>query len=86
MKLAACDNELDRLRTASERVAANLVELELGSSRQLLEASTLSGESLERTFAQAHHALYTAPTDLAAAAQLVRRYQERLNTAHEVLR
>ncbi len=42
------DNELNRLRAASERVATNLVELEIDSSRQLLEASTLTGPSLER--------------------------------------
>ncbi len=48
MKLGELDPELNRLRTASERVVANLVELEIDSSRQLLEASTLTGESLER--------------------------------------
>lgn len=42
------DRELERLREASERVAANLVELEIDSSRQLVEASTLTGESAER--------------------------------------
>ena len=36
---------------------------------------------LERIFAAAHQALYTAPSDLANAAQLVRRYQETLNGA-----
>ena len=34
---------------------------------------------LERIFTDAHEALYIAPTDLSVAAQLVRRYQERLN-------
>jgi hypothetical protein len=48
MKLDELDQELGRLRTASERIATNLVELEIDSSRQLLEASTLTGESLER--------------------------------------
>ena len=48
MKLDELDQELSRLRTASERIAANLVDLEIDSSRQLLEASTLTGESLER--------------------------------------
>ncbi|HSC03224.1 MAG TPA: hypothetical protein VLC49_07890 [Solirubrobacteraceae bacterium] len=48
MKLEDCDSELNRLRAASERVAANLVELEIDSSRQLLEASTLSGESAKQ--------------------------------------
>ena len=41
------DHELNRLQAASERVAANLVELEIDSGRQLLEASTLTGESLD---------------------------------------
>jgi hypothetical protein len=59
MKLGDCDNELDRLRAASERVASNLVELEIDSSRQLLEASTLSGES-----AQGWSAASAALTDL----------------------
>jgi hypothetical protein len=48
MKPDELDRELNRLKDASERVAANLVELEIDSSRQLLEASTLTGESLER--------------------------------------
>jgi hypothetical protein len=48
MKLDDLDRELTRLRSASERVAANLVELEIDSGRQLLEASTLNGESLKR--------------------------------------
>jgi ABC-type transporter Mla subunit MlaD len=57
--------------------------------RSLLEAyqvkasrlGTVEDPELERTFAQAHQALYTAPTDLALVAQLVRRYQERLSAA-----
>ena len=36
---------------------------------------------LARIYAQAHDALYTAPTDLARVAQLVRRYQEILGAA-----
>lgn len=48
MKLDELDQELSRLRTASERIAANLVDLEIDSGRQLLEASTLTGESRER--------------------------------------
>jgi len=42
------DRELSRLQEASERIAANLVELEIDSSRQLLEASTLTGQSARR--------------------------------------
>jgi hypothetical protein len=41
-------HELTRLREASDRVAANLVELEIDSSRQLLEVSTLTGRSADR--------------------------------------
>ncbi len=40
--------ELTRLEEASERVASNLVELEIDSSRQLLEVSMLSGSSADR--------------------------------------
>jgi len=42
------DQKLTRLREASEQVAGNLVELEIDSSRQLLDASTLEGESAAR--------------------------------------
>lgn len=90
MKLTDCDNELDRLRTASERVAANLVELEIDSSRQLLEASTLSGESLERWSAAS-----AALTDLwewrgllenvLERAQELRRTSRRADDLHELL-
>ena len=44
---------------------------------------------LEQVFTQAHQVLFTAPTDLSVAAQLVRRYQEHLNAprpASEVIR
>lgn len=162
------DHELTRLQEASQRIATNLVELEIDSSRQLLEASSLTGipaarwaaadeltallegpsielarspvpladrdllgsseitcrrtageliarmstafdeaktvvsefaaawnaltprltgarAVLEQTralaLALAHEALYTAPTDLARVAQLVRRYQEILSGA-----
>lgn len=40
--------ELELLHEAAERVSANLVELEIDSSRQLLEASRLEGVSAER--------------------------------------
>jgi chromosome segregation ATPase len=42
------DRELTRLQEASQRIAANLVELEIDSSRQLLEASALTGASAAR--------------------------------------
>lgn len=48
MKLDDLDRELARLREANERVGANLVELEIDSSRQLLEARPLTGESAAR--------------------------------------
>ena len=48
MKLDDLDRELARLQAASERVAANLVELEIDSSRRLLEAAPLTGESAAR--------------------------------------
>jgi hypothetical protein len=40
--------ELSRLQKASERAAANLLELEIDSSRQLLEVSALTGRSADR--------------------------------------
>ncbi len=40
--------ELSHLREACDRVAANLVELELDSSRQLLDVSALTGRSADR--------------------------------------
>jgi hypothetical protein len=48
MRLDDPSNELGRLHEAAERISANLVELELDSSRQLLEASSLEGESAAR--------------------------------------
>jgi len=40
--------KLQALHEAAERISANLVELELDSSRQLLEASALEGVSAGR--------------------------------------
>ncbi len=48
MKPSDPDRELERLQQATERVAANLVELEIDSSRRLLETAALTGESAER--------------------------------------
>jgi hypothetical protein len=42
------DQKLDRLREATERISANLVELEVDPTRQLLDASALLGESAAR--------------------------------------
>jgi hypothetical protein len=72
MKLDDPDHELDRLREASERVAANLVELEIDSSRQLVEASTLTGESAARWSAAS-----AALTDLWEWRGLLERFIER---------
>jgi ABC-type transporter Mla subunit MlaD len=41
-------HKLSRLQEASERAAANLLELEIDSSRQLLEVSALTGRSADR--------------------------------------
>jgi len=48
MKRDDLDNQLDRLRQASDHIAANLVELEIDSGRRLLEASVLTGDSATR--------------------------------------
>jgi hypothetical protein len=42
------DRTLQRLRDASERIGANLLELELDSDRRFLDASSLEGESAAR--------------------------------------
>jgi hypothetical protein len=56
MTPADLTNTLSRLEEASERAAANLLELEIDSSRQLLEVSALTGRSAER-WSQASAAL-----------------------------
>ncbi len=83
-------------RSASWR--ANRAPIEARNQlRALLEAyqvkagrlGAVEDPELARIFAQAHQALYTAPTDLALVAQLVRRYQEILSAARpapEVIR
>jgi len=48
MTIDELDTKLRQLREATERAGANLVELEIDSSRKLLEASSLAGESAER--------------------------------------
>src|SRR6202008_1122055 len=48
MAREAPPHERTRLREASERAAANLLELEIDSSRQLLEVSALTGRSADR--------------------------------------
>ena len=48
MKTGDPEDALAQLHEAAERISANLVELEIDSSRQLLEASTLTGESAVR--------------------------------------
>jgi hypothetical protein len=79
-----------RLQEAQRVLGANRAPLEARSQlRGLLEAyqvksgrvGAVEDPELERIHAQAHQALYTAPTDLARAAQLVRRYQEMISVA-----
>jgi len=48
MRLDDPGSKLQTLRDTAERISANLVELELDSSRQLLDASKLQGESAAR--------------------------------------
>ena len=48
MRREDLNRKLERLHDAAERISANLVELEIDSSRQTLEASTLEGESAAR--------------------------------------
>jgi DNA anti-recombination protein RmuC len=87
-----------RLDEAHRLAQANRAPIDARNQlRALLEAyqvkagrlGAIEDPQLAQIFAQAHEALYTAPTDLAVAAQLVRRYQELLNQprpAEEVLR
>ena len=48
MTRAETDEKLKTLRDAVERIGQNLVDLEVDSSRKLLEATKLSGESASR--------------------------------------
>jgi hypothetical protein len=72
MKPDDLDRELTRLQEASERISANLVELEIDSSRQLLEARALTGESAARWSAAS-----TALTSLWEWRGLFERFLER---------
>jgi hypothetical protein len=74
---------------AERIVAANRAPIEARNQfRSLLEAYKIKAARLglvedpwlEEIFTRAHDALYTAPTDLAEVAQLVRRYQEELGS------
>jgi hypothetical protein len=78
----------ERLDEAHRIARANRAPIEARNQlRALLEAyqvkasrlGAIEDPQLEQVFVQAQEALYTAPTDLAVAAQLVRRYQEILN-------
>jgi hypothetical protein len=78
------------LDEAREALRANAAPIEARNQfRALLEAYQVKAQrlgviedpELEQTFARAHEALYTAPTDLALVAQLVRRYQELIGSA-----
>ena len=78
---------------ARQAVRANRAPIEARNQfRALLEAYQVKAErlgvvedpELEHIFARTHEALYTAPTDLALVAQLVRRYQERITSVASV--
>jgi hypothetical protein len=78
------------LDDARQVVRANRAPIEARNQfRALLEAyqvkarrlGVVEDPELEQTFARAHEVLYTAPTDLALVAQLVRRYQELISSA-----
>jgi hypothetical protein len=82
------------LDEARDAVRANRAPIEARNQfRALLEAYQVKAQrlgvvedpELERVFAHAHESLYTAPTDLALVAQLVRRYQELISSAGTVL-
>jgi hypothetical protein len=87
-----------QLDDARQALRANAAPIEARNQfRALLEAYQVKAQrlgvvedpELEETFARAHEALYTAPTDLALVAQLVRRYQELISssaTAQETTR
>jgi len=78
------------LDDARASLRANAAPIEARNQfRALLEAyqvkahrlGVVEDPELAETFARAHEALYTAPTDLALVAQLVRRYQELISSA-----
>jgi hypothetical protein len=54
MRTEDIDRRLADLHQASERISANLVDLEIDSGRQLLEATRLEGQSAERWTAASH--------------------------------
>ncbi|MGO9890772.1 MAG: hypothetical protein ACLP0L_23130 [Solirubrobacteraceae bacterium] len=95
-KLDAWTSRTEALLVGARRAAhANRAPVEARNQfRALLEAyqvkarrlGVVEDPELEQTFARAHEALYTAPTDLALVAQLVRRYQELIGSAQEVPR
>ena len=95
-KLDAWTSRTEALLDGAQRAArASRAPVEARNQfRALLEAyqvkarrlGVVEDPELEQTFARAHAALYTAPTDLALVAQLVRRYQELIGSAQEVPR
>ncbi|MGA8335998.1 MAG: hypothetical protein WB761_14730, partial [Solirubrobacteraceae bacterium] len=95
-KLDAWTSRTEALLDGAQRAArASRAPVEARNQfRALLEAyqvkarrlGVVEDPELEQTFARAHEALYTAPTDLALVAQLVRRYQELIGSAQEVPR
>jgi hypothetical protein len=95
-RLDAWTSRTEALLLGARRAArASRAPLEARNQfRALLEAyqvkarrlGVVEDPELEQTFARAHEALYTAPTDLALVAQLIRRYQELIGSAQEVPR
>ncbi len=95
-RLDAWTSRTEALLVGAQRAArASRAPVEARNQfRALLEAyqvkarrlGVVEDPELEQTFARAHEALYTAPTDLALVAQLVRRYQELIGSAQEVPR
>jgi hypothetical protein len=90
-RLDAWTSRTEALLLGARRAArASRAPLEARNQfRALLEAyqvkarrlGVVEDPELEQTFARAHEALYTAPTDLALVAQLIRRYQELIGSA-----
>ena len=93
-KLDAWTSRTETLLEQTRQAArANRAPVEARNQfRALLEAYQVKAQrlgvvedpELEQTFARAHEALYTAPTDLALIAQLIRHYQELIASAGSV--
>jgi hypothetical protein len=74
-------SRLQKLHEASDRISANVVDLELDAGRQLLETTTLQGRSAER-WAEASAALTHLWNENAQLQELVRRAGELRGARH----